>query len=151
KDGNDYDDTQSTAIVLQALYAARKSGFAVPQKLIERGVGYLVKATNRDGGVIYSINGGTVPVGNDGQLISTASAAATLLMADGVRPTTLPGWVKNASATNAQQFQFFRDSGYYGMIHQLQMARIYFSLGEGGHRKLDPDMREADLARWPNY
>ena len=151
KEGGDYDDTYSTATVLQALFAARKAGFTVPQKALDRGVAYLVKATNRDGGVIGSISGGAVPLGNDGVPISTASAAAGLLMTAGQRPTTLPSWVKNANATSAQQLRFLLAGGYYPMLQQLQMARMSFSLGELGHRKLDADVREADLVKWSTH
>ncbi len=147
--GNDYDDSQSTATVLQALLAVRKAGIKVPRKATDGAVQYLSKATNNEGGIIYSIFGGQVPRGNDGQPMISSMAAAGALMQDGSRPELLAKWVKYANGTNtAQQLQLLRTNGIYAIPHQHHLSRVAFALGENGHRKLDPDASEESLLRW---
>jgi len=114
-------------------------------------VHYLVKATNRDGGVIYSLYGGNVPQGNDGQPLITAAAAAGLLMSDGVRPETLPRWVRSANTASLQQMRAIRNNGSFAMVQQYQMARACFALGESGHAKMEPGIRDSDLVKWSAY
>jgi hypothetical protein len=46
---NTTDTTENTADVLHALFAARRSGFKVPQKVTDAGLTYLDKATTRTG------------------------------------------------------------------------------------------------------
>lgn len=150
-ESRNYDDTYSTATMLQGLLAARKVGIDVPKKATDRAIDYLVKATNRDGGVIYSIYGGVRPMGNDGQPMHTACAAAGLLMSEGARPEALARWVKNAKTATAGQMRFIRDYGAYGLLPLYEMARAAYALGENGHRKLDPEARDADLVRWSVY
>jgi hypothetical protein len=152
-ENSNYDDGQSTATVLQALFAARKAGFDVPRKLTDGGVRYLVKSTARDGGVVYSIFGGMTPEaqGNVGQPMITASAAAGVLMAEGSRPETLPRWVKSANTASVQQMPNIRNNGAFAMIQQYQMARVCYALGEHGHGRLEPSLRDAELVTWSKY
>ena len=150
RDGNDYDDGYSTATVLQALFAARRAGFDVPKSATDKGVRYLVNSTNRDGGVIYSIYGGAVPRGNDGQPLHTAGAAAGLLMTDGARPEVLAKWVRNAHSSTAPQLRDLRNTSYVLHMH-YHMARAAYALGESGHARLEPDARGADLLKWSAY
>jgi len=151
KDGSDYDDGTTTVTVLQALFAARKAGFAVPKDATDKAVQYLIKSTNRDGGIIYSIFGDAVPQGNDGYPLNTAGAAAGLLMSDGVRPPTLPMWIKSAHTPSLQQIGGVRTNGSSALFQQFQMGRAAFALGETGHAKLDPEVREADRVKWSAY
>ena len=147
--GGGYDDSQSTATALQALLAVRKVGIEVPTAATDKALRYLAKATNRDGGVIYSTFGGAVPMGNDGQPGISATAAAGALTGDGARPEQLAAWVRNTRSTNpAPQPQFLRNGGTYILIQQYQACRVAFALGETGHRRLDPTARDEDLFRW---
>ncbi len=148
ENGN-YDDSQSTGVVLQALIAARKVGIRVPKTATDKAVRYLTRATNKEGGVVYSIANGMVPMGNDGQPMFSAMAAADVLMQDGGRPEQLAKWVNNANSTNTpQQLRFLRDGGVYAMLQQYQFARVAFALGENGHRKIDTETADQNLLRW---
>jgi hypothetical protein len=149
--GNDYDDSQVTATVLQALFAARKAGFAIPKEMLDKPVRYLVKATHPEGGVIYSLYGGAVPALNIGQPHITATAVAAVLMSDGPRPETLSRWVKFANQTTAQQLRQIRGNDAFALLQQYQMARASFALGERGHRQLDPTPRDTELVKWSAY
>ena len=51
RENGDYDESLATTQVLQGLFAVRKVGLDVPKKTTDRGIDYLVKSTNRDGGV----------------------------------------------------------------------------------------------------
>ncbi|MBP3956606.1 terpene cyclase/mutase family protein [Gemmata sp. G18] len=144
-----YSDSQSTALALQALLAARKVGISVPKTVTDKGFQYLARATNKEGGIVYSIANGMLPAGNDGQPMFSAMAAAGVLMQDGGRPESLTKWVQNANSTNAtQQLRFLRDGGVYAMLQQYQFARVAFALGENGHRKIDADTGAQNLLRW---
>lgn len=145
------DDGIQTTAVLQALFAARKAGFAVPKTVTDKAVQYLTKATNREGGIIYSIYGGVTPQGNDGQPQITAAAAAGLLMFDGMRPEVLPRWIGNANTASLRLMAGVRNTGSYGLFQQYQMARACFALGERGHSKMDPELLEKDLVKWSVY
>jgi prenyltransferase beta subunit len=145
------DNGIQTTAVLQALFAARKAGFDVPKAVTEKAVQYLTKATNREGGIIYSIYGGVMPQGRDGQPQITAAAAAGLLMFDGVRPDVLPRWIRNANTESLRLMVGVRNTGSFGLFQQYQMARACFALGESGHAKMEPDLREKDLVKWSAY
>ncbi len=151
--GSDYDDSQSTATAFQALLAVRKAGIEVPKTVTDKAFQYLAKATNRDGGIIYSIFGGAVPMGNDGQPMYSAMAAAGALMRDGARPDPLAKWVKNSYGTNtAQQLQFIRNgNAVYSLLPQYHLSRVAFALGENGHQKLDSTANDAAVLRWSDY
>jgi hypothetical protein len=150
--GFDADDTHSTALTLQALFAVRKAGFAVPEAALRKGVAHLVKATNRAGEVIYSTAGGVTPVGGDGQPASSACAAVALLASQELRPGVLRGWVKHTATTGPQQLVGLKNTTGFGLgytlLAHLQTARVYFALGEDGHRNLDPRAEDAGLMKW---
>jgi hypothetical protein len=151
KEGSNYDEGLTTATMLQALFAARKAGIDVPRKATDKGIQYLVKSTNRDGGVIYSIANDAAPMGFDGQLQITAGAAASVIPSDSVRPEVLAQWVKNVRANSDGQLRYLRPGNGYMLQTQLPITRVAFSLGETGHRKLDPDARDTELLRWSAY
>lgn len=147
--GAGFDDTQSTALVLQALVAARKAGVDVPKGLTDKGFAYLERATNKQGGIVYSLSGGQVPRGNDGQPGISAAAAAGALALDG-RPGRFGGWVTNAGSVVTQQYftGLKQGGGVYTMTILLNTARVAYAVGETGHKKLDPDAAAAALVRW---
>lgn len=148
RDGSDYDDASSTTTVLQALFAVRRAGFDVPKGALDKGVGYLVRCTAPDGGVVYSLYGGGQAVNANVQPINTASAAAGLLMTDNARPAALSKWVRSANGAVVPQMRALRTGGAYAMFLQYQMARTAYALGEDGHARLDPDARETDRIKW---
>lgn len=149
RENGGFDDSQSTAAALQALLAARKAGAEVPKAATDRAFAYLTKATNKQGGVIYTLSGGALPRGNDGQPQVSAMAAVAALGHDGARPEVLRGWVATGVGSNAaQRLQNVRAGGVYPLSDQLHIARTAFGLGEIGHRKLDPDARDGALVRW---
>jgi hypothetical protein len=151
RDGNDYDDSQSTAVMLQALLAARKAGFDVPKSVTDKAVAYLVRATTPDGGVTYSLYYSAVPQPNTAQPHLTAAAATGVLMSNGARPGALARWVRNARTGNEQLIRNINSNGSFGLFQQCQMARACFALGETGHSRLDPSARGTDLVRWSDY
>lgn len=147
--GGGYDDSSSTATVLHALLAARKAGIDVPKALTDKGFAYLGRATNMQGGIIYSLTGNVVPRGNDGQPGISAMAAASALALDS-RPGQFAGWVTNAGSAVTQQYfvSLKQGGGVYSLTQLLHVSRVAFALGDTGHRKLDPDARDAALLRW---
>jgi hypothetical protein len=151
RDSSDYDASQSTAEVLQALFAAHKAGFSVPKPALGKAVAYLTRATNRDGGVVSSLYGGYVPRDFDGLPTATTAASASLLMSDGSRPEQLARWVRNANRTVFPQMLNVRAPNSIALFQQCQLARTGFALGESGHHRLDPDAPATDLVKWSAY
>ncbi len=149
--GNDFDDGMSTATVLQALLAARKVGIEVPKTAMDKGLQYLIRSSNRDGGIIYSNYGGAVPQGNDGQGMISAAAAAGLLTMDGHRPELLPQWAKFGQRDAMQQLQYVGSNPSGILMYHFHAARTAFALGETGHKKLQPDTPDDKLVRWSSY
>ncbi|MBM3981277.1 MAG: hypothetical protein FJ304_13505 [Planctomycetes bacterium] len=143
----DYDSTRNTGIVLDALLAARKAGFAVPDQTTARAAKYFARVTNTEGGVIYALFSGseTRPRSNDGQpMMSTL--AATCALASGARDGNLRLWVANAHATTPEpDAATIRAGGLSAMSQQYYRARVAFGPGETGAEKLDPGARGA---RW---
>ncbi|MCI0699809.1 MAG: hypothetical protein L0241_01820 [Planctomycetia bacterium] len=150
--GTEFDEGHTTALVLQALFAARKVGIVVPKKSIDRAIDYLMKSTNRVGGIIYSIANGARPKDSDGQPYITAAAAKGLLMDASIRPELLPKWVKFANANNDPQFRFLRDGtgGVYTVLHFYELARMMFALGETGYQRIDSSATDTKL-RWSTF
>ena len=72
--GNEIDDAQSTAVVLQVLSAA-KLGFVVPRTCTDSAVAYLVRTTTTDGGIVHRVVRGGCPNLGDGQPHISAAAA----------------------------------------------------------------------------
>jgi hypothetical protein len=152
RDGNSFDDSQNTVTALQALLAVRKAGVPVPRAATDKALQYLARATNRDGGIIYTNFNGQVPMGNDGQPGISAGAAAGTLTFDGPRPDQLAGWVRNTKLINGPaQPQFIRNGGAYVLLQQYQASRVAFALGESGHRRMDPKVPDNDQFRWSTH
>jgi hypothetical protein len=150
REGSDYDDAQSTALALQALATARKAGIDVPNELTDKGFAYLARATNAQGGVVYTLSGGVVPRGNDGQPGISAHAAAGALLLD-ARPARFPQWVGNAAVAIIPQ-QYYaslkQGGGVYSLAMLIPMARVAYAVGDTGHKKLDPNVGAAAMLRW---
>lgn len=143
------DKSYPTIAALQALFAAQKAGFTVPKRTIERGVGYLVTATSRNGGVRFSA-GAVENAGGDSDGVATASAAAGLMMSDGARPAALAEWVKHAREISLlPRNDLFTNSN--AMAQYYSMARVAYCLGEAGHSRLAPTAADAELVKWSAY
>ncbi|MBM3979462.1 MAG: hypothetical protein FJ304_04115 [Planctomycetes bacterium] len=137
-------------MALQALVVARKAGIEVPNELTDKGFAYLTRATNAQGGVIYTLSGGAVPRGNDGQPGLSAHAAAGALLLD-ARPARFSQWVGNSGvAINPPQYyaSLKQGGGVYSLAGLVPLARVAYALGETGHKKLDPNVGAAALLRW---
>ncbi len=148
---NEYDDTNLTAIVLQSLLATRRSGIEVPKKITDRAIDYLVRATNPEGGIIFTLSGGARPMGRDGNAQATASAAASLMLHDGTRPTHYPKWVRYSDQYNIGFVRQLRmPGGIFALPQLLPLTQTAYALGENGHRRLDPTLKEIDLLKWSN-
>jgi hypothetical protein len=146
----DNDASYPTTAALQALCAARKSGFAVPRSLTDRGWRYLARATSRTGGVRQSVETFEAAGSESDRTATPGAAAAGLMTSDGPRPEELARWVKRARTGTAPQMQNFATDAI-AMFEQYFTARSAFCLGEAGHRRLDPHVPEAELVRWSTY
>ena len=155
RDPGGFDRTDTTAIVLQALLAVRKAGVAVPTKVIAQGFQFLTRATNTaNGKLVYATSGGVAPRGEEGLWTLSADAAATAFMHDGARPLVQSKWVTCASTHTPAQLQMLNQVRRHGssvLSAQYEVARCAYSLGDNGHRKLDPDARPENLLRWSSY
>ena len=98
----DNEDTYTTVQMLDALVAAERVGLKLPDRLIESATQYLAKATNPEGGIVFSLANGIQPQGGDGQAPPTAAAAA-ILFSLAKRPEPLPKWVSFAIRTQPAQ------------------------------------------------
>ncbi len=141
------DDSLSTILMLQGLFAARKAGIEVPKTLTDKGTDYLAKATSATGGVFTRMIEANSPGSGAGQPQLTAGSVATHLMHDGPRPPVLTRWVGNLKPSTSIRPR--QNAG--AMFTHLQFARVAFALGENGHRKIDPTARDADLLSWSSY
>ncbi|MBY0457654.1 MAG: terpene cyclase/mutase family protein [Gemmataceae bacterium] len=151
REASNYDDTPSTTTALQALLAARKAGFDVPPAAVDRGFGYLTKATDARGGVVTSLFNNP-PAGVPGVPSYSAGAAACAMMRGAPRTGVVGQWVASGSGPTAtQQTQYLRGNPAYALIALWPVARMSYGLGDGGHRKLDPDLRDDRLFRWSAY
>jgi hypothetical protein len=143
----DYDDSISTASMLQALLAAEKAGILVPRSSLEKATKYLRDATNEDGSVNYALVNGAFP-----QPYATTFAAAAL-MATERKPSPLTRWVAytKRNAAFLPKPEQLANAGVYNstaLQQYLTTARIAHALGDAGHRTLDPKTPDADLLRW---
>ncbi len=142
------DDSFTTLLMLQGLFAARKAGIAVPPKLTDAATNYLVKATNAAGGVFPRAIDANFPGAGTGQVQLTSGSAATLLMHDGLRPDALRRWVANLKPNIGLRLTRVNSASAFT---NLQIARAAFALGENGHARLDPNALVTDLVRWSSY
>lgn len=63
RDGNGFDEGSVTVTQMQGLRACRNAGIAVPKEIIDRGIRYIERCTDSEGGVRYSLKtpGGARP------------------------------------------------------------------------------------------
>lgn len=63
RDGNGFDEGSVTITQMQGLRSCRNAGITVPKEIIDRGIKYIERCTDRDGGVRYSLKtaGGARP------------------------------------------------------------------------------------------
>lgn len=146
----DFDDGMTTATVLQALLAARKVGIDVPKPAIDKGLQYLIRSTNRDGGIIYS-NFGQAPMGGDGYPVISAAAAGTVLTGEVPRPEQLALWVKFGHRDAISQLQYLGTNAAGNLGYHYHAARVAYAVGEQGHAQLHPDTPAKERVTWSVY
>lgn len=63
RDGQGFDEGSVTVTQMQGLRACRNAGISVPKQIIEKGISYIERCTDAEGGVRYSLktNGGPRP------------------------------------------------------------------------------------------
>lgn len=63
RDGSGFDEGSVTVTQMQGLRACRNAGIAVPKDVMDKGISYIQRCTDNDGGVRYSLktNGGPRP------------------------------------------------------------------------------------------
>lgn len=146
----DNDDSYTTTVVVQTLFAARRVGFEVPKGAAENGLAYLVRATRADGTLAYYNH-----VASDNSALESnpelpASAAFGALMSDGPRPDALARWVRAAKAGTSPAKQKLATNPMALYQHYF-LARTAYGLGDQGHRRAAPTAAPADLLTWSGY
>lgn len=126
-----------TCEVLHALLAARKAGFEVPRANVDRAFRWLERATADDGSVAYAVAAAATRPRGAGNPDTTSGAAALSLTGGPVRPTQLPGWVRNTRRTLGTYERALSQQNYFTMQQALAFARVAHALGETGHDRLD--------------
>ncbi len=71
---NDADEGSVTVTQIQALRAARNSGFRVDPKVIQKAIDYMRRSANADGGIRYSLSNG----GNNSTFALTAAGVSVM-------------------------------------------------------------------------
>jgi hypothetical protein len=144
------DNGVSTATVLEALFAARKVGIAVPSSVTDKGLHYLVRCTTRDGGVVFSEPAGTKLNESDAGTLTTSAAAVSALTADR-RLEQVPMWAQFGARGAEAQLPYLRNNGATVLSPQYYIARTAHALGETGHQRLQPGAEPKRLIRWSTY
>jgi hypothetical protein len=139
-DGNNFDEGHATIVVLHGLRATRNAGIPVPKEVLAGALKYLEGSTNAQGGIIYSQ---TNP-GGEGRPIITAGAAA--LYASGSQTPKFADWVKFVAQRHVPAGNRGDD-----LLQFFYFARVAYVLGEDGHRKIDPQVKENEAVRWSAY
>ena len=88
KDGRGVDEGSTTITQVQGLRGCRNAGITVPKQIIDKAVGYIKRCTRDDGGVQYSIKGGS------GRPAITAAAVACLFNAGEYQGKNVPKMLK---------------------------------------------------------
>lgn len=129
-DGSDFDEGCVTTAQIRALFAVRDAGIAVPREVIDKAVGYLVKATTPRGGVVYSLATGEARAGGERPPI-TAAALACLVAADRHDEPVVKKWVGYCQvaippAQAGRRFGFDEYTHYYygEALHRLGERRV---------------------------
>ena len=88
KFGSGFDEGSTTITQVQGLRGCRNAGITVPKEIIDKAVGYIKRCTRGDGGVQYSIKGGS------GRPAITAAAVACLFNAGEYQGDYVPKMLK---------------------------------------------------------
>jgi hypothetical protein len=128
KEGRGFDEGSVTITQMQGLRACRNSGIAVPKDVIDKGVRYIEKCTEPDGGVRYSLNtrGGSRPP------ISAAAIACLYSAGDYQHPNVgkMIAYVEKslAAAGRTRGFGHWHYAQYY-------YAQVTYRQGDAAWRK----------------
>lgn len=123
RDGQGFDEGSVTITQMQGLRAARNAGVTVPKEIIDKGIRYIERCTEKDGGVRYSLqtSGGARPP-------ITAAAVACLFSA-GEYNNPL---VKKLIAYSERHLNPTIGSASYGHWHYAHYyyAQVVYRLGD---------------------
>jgi hypothetical protein len=146
KDGGDFDEGAVTFTHVHALLAARNAGIAVPRPMMDKVYEYCCKSQTAQGGLVYSL-----AAGQGGGDRPTISAAALMF---------LLRWQPADKKVTANLLEYCRTSiplngarlgGNYEMYTHYFLARAVYHLGDEGHAKLVPGVKQADQLTWKSY
>jgi hypothetical protein len=133
RDGNDFEEGNATVTVLQGLLAAHKAGIAVPRAAFANAADYHRAATNREGGLVYSLATGA---NGPGRPIIT-SAAAMCGVLSGQRDTDLmKRWLGYVIENRPRDV-----NTDMSLLHHFYLARLVFLR----------DAPEKDPLAWKSY
>jgi hypothetical protein len=112
KDGNDFDEGSTTITQVQGLRGCRNAGIPVPNKIIEKAIGYIRNCTGKDGGVMYSSK-----TRGSGRPAITAAAVACLFNAGQYDSKYVPRLLafckKHLSSVEGRSFGHWHYTHYY--------------------------------------
>jgi hypothetical protein len=144
KDGHDQDEGSVTVTQMQALRACRNAGIPVPKAIIDKGVDYLARSTNPDGGVIYMLGHG-----GPSKPALTAAAVACGFSAGEYKSELCKKWLRYCQkviplTANGVRFGHDEYMHYY-------YAQALYVLGDKGWEQLFGATPEADRLTWTKY
>jgi hypothetical protein len=147
KDGSNFDEGSVTITQVQGLRAARNAGIIVPNDAITKGVEYLRKSTDADGGVQYSLafGGGR----GDGRPALTAAAICCGFSFGDYNGNLVKKWLKYCQNTLSIPGDG-RRMGHDEYTHYYY-AQVVYVLGDDRFKKLFPDARSDEVLTWSKY
>jgi squalene cyclase len=124
KDGSGFDEGSTTITQVQGLRGCRNAGITVPKGIIDKAISYIKRCTRADGGVQYSIKGGT------GRPAITAAAVACLFNAGEYKSTYVPKLLKycekNLANVGNRGFGHWHYAHYYyAQVKYRQGGKIW--------------------------
>ena len=142
-DGNNFDEGAATVVQMMGLRAAKDAKIRMPQNVFEDGAKYFQAATNKDGGIIYSVSSGRV---GSGRPALTAGAMAVLLGTKELKKDLAKKWLTFVT----RQIKLGQRMGHAAFTH-FHYAQVAYRLGEKGHGKIHKESKPADRLTWTQY
>ena len=145
REGNNFDVASVPVMQMQALRAARDAGIKTSSEAIKEALAYLADATNADGGVIFSLQGGA---GGAGQPSITAGVLMAGLSAGDYDSPTIRKRLQfvekyyNPRGANGTGYDLYRH--YYH-------AQALYILGDEGYARLMKGAAPKEAKNWSWY
>lgn len=136
------DEGSVTVTQVQALRACRNAGIAVPKRVIDRAMQYLVDSTNDDGGIRYQVSDS----GPSRPAITAAAVACWFnagLYEDPHARRALTFCERSLSPSRGETSRYF---GHYYYAH-FYMAQVMYIAGDEKWRDYFPAMRDNLLGK----